>query len=421
MALIVFWAAVATIAYTYVGFPLLLIARGRLRPRPYRAGEITPSVSVVIAARNEVGAIGARLENLLALDYPHDRFEVVIASDGSDDGTDDVVGRFLRHRVQLLSLPRCGKASALNAAVAAASGEIVVFSDANSRYAPDALRALVRPFVDDRVGGVAGNQRYESQDDATGQATGGQGGAHDDGAGIAAGERRYWGFDRMLKEAESRAGSTISATGAIYAIRRHLFRTVPEGVTDDFVTSTAVIAQGYRLVFAADAIAFEPAASKGDVEFGRKVRIMTRGLRGVFVMRELLNPRRHGFYALQLLSHKVLRRLMVFPLVAVVLVTPWLWRRGWIYRGATIAQAGVYGAGAAGIALAAADRASAGRGKRRSRVLTLPAYFCLVNVAALRAAWNLLRGHRIDRWEPARDARSDDSSSTLSATHNHAQ
>ena len=418
MALIVFWAAAATIAYTYVAFPLLVIARGRLRPRPYRAGEITPSVSVVIAARNEVSAIGGRLENLLALDYPRDRFEVVIASDGSDDGTDDVVRGFLTHRVQLLSLPRRGKAFALNAAVASTSGDILVFSDANSRYAPDALRALVRPFVDERVGGVAGNQRYASQDETA---------SGDEMAGIAAGERRYWGFDRMLKEAESRAGSTISATGAIYAIRRPLFRTVPEGVTDDFVTSTAVIAQGYRLVFAPDAIAFEPVASTGDVEFGRKVRIMTRGLRGVVVMRELLNPRRHGFYAVQLLSHKVLRRLMVFPLIAVAIATPWLWRRGWIYRCATIAQAGFYGAGAAGMALAAADRSSERRTERRSRVLTLPAYFCMVNLAALRAAWNLLRGHRIDRWEPARMTQPDGTAgintagSTLSATRDHAQ
>jgi cellulose synthase/poly-beta-1,6-N-acetylglucosamine synthase-like glycosyltransferase len=387
MALIVFWAAAMTIAYTYLGFPLLVIARGRLQSRPHRSGEVTPSVTVVIAARNEVAAIAGRLENLLSLDYPTDRLEVVIASDGSEDGTDDVVRSYRARGVQLVARPRCGKAAALNAAVAAASGEIIVFSDANSRYAPDALRALVRPFADDRVGGVAGDQRYSSHDDVT---------------GVAAGERGYWSFDRMLKEAESRAGSTISATGAIYAIRRALFRPVPEGVTDDFVTSIAVIAQGYRLVFAPDAIAFEPVASTGEVEFGRKVRIMTRGLRGVFVMRELLNPRRYGFYAVQLLSHKVLRRLMVFPLVAVAIASPRLRRRGGLYRIATVAQAGFYGAGAIGLALAAADRSASRPPKRRPRLLTLPAYFCMVNIAALRAVWNLLCGHRIDRWEPAR-------------------
>jgi glycosyltransferase involved in cell wall biosynthesis len=389
VALMVFWAAAVTIAYTYVGFPMLVLARGRLRFRPHASGAVTPPVCVVIAAHNEVAAIGDRLENLLALDYPLERLEVVIASDGSDDGTDEVVRGYCARGVKLISLPRCGKAAALNAAVAAASGEIVVFSDANSRYAPDALRALVRPFADDCVGGVAGDQQYAS---------------HDDVAGTAAGERSYWSFDRMLKVAESRAGSTISATGAIYAIRRDLVRTVPEGVTDDFVTSTAVIAQGYRLVFAPDAVAFEPVATKGDVEFGRKVRIMTRGLRGVFVMRELLDPRRHGFYTVQLLSHKVLRRLMVFPLVALAIATPRLWRHGWLYRAATIAQAGFYGAGALGVALAGADRSKSGARTRRSRLLALPAYFCMVNVAALRATWNLLRGHRIDRWEPARGA-----------------
>ena len=144
-----------------------------------------------------------------------------------------------------------------------------MFSDA-TRSTPDALRALVRPFADPSVGGVAGDQRYRSRDGAD---------------AIASGEQRYWDLDRLLKAAESRAGSTISATGAIYAVRRSLFRPVPPGVTDDFFTSTGAIAQGYRLVFAADAVAYEPVAKTSEVEWGRKVRVMTRGLRGVLMRR----------------------------------------------------------------------------------------------------------------------------------------
>jgi glycosyltransferase involved in cell wall biosynthesis len=218
---------------------------------------------MVIVAHNEAAHIGAKLENILSLDYPHDRFDVVVASDGSNDETETIVRGYADRKVKLLSLPRQGKIPALNAAVAAATGEVLVFSDANSMYAPDALRALVRPLADPHVGGVAGDQRYFKE----------RGGA-------SAGEHTYWNFDRMLKQAQSAAGNVISATGAIYAVRRSLFRTVPSGVTDDFAVSTAVIAQGYRLVFASDAAAYEPAAKASGIEFGRKTRVMTRGLRG---------------------------------------------------------------------------------------------------------------------------------------------
>jgi hypothetical protein len=170
---------------------------------------------------------------------------------------------------------------------------------------------------------------------------------------------------------------------------------VEDGVTDDFYTSTAVVVAGRRLVFAEDAAAHEPVASSGAVEYGRKVRIMTRGLRGVAARRSLLDPRRHGFYAIQLLWHKLLRRLMVFPLLAVAITSPVLWRRGRLYRLATLGQAAFYGLAGVGLALRGTSRSSA-------RPLALPAYFCLVNIAALEASLNVLRGRRIDRWEPLR-------------------
>jgi cellulose synthase/poly-beta-1,6-N-acetylglucosamine synthase-like glycosyltransferase len=365
---------------------VIVLVRGFIRPCKYKAEDITPSVTMVLAAHNEAANIGPKLENVLALDYPSERMNVVVASDGSNDGTDEIVRRCEGPRVRLLSLNRCGKAAALNAAAAAARGEILVFSDANSMYVPDALRALVRPFADPLVGGVAGDQRYVAE---------GRGDA------ITSGEQSYWNLDRMLKTAESRAGNVISATGAIYAVRRSLFRPVPDGVTDDFFTSTGVISQGYRLIFAPDAIAFEPVAATAELEFGRKVRVITRGLRGVLVRRDLLDPRNHGFYAVQLLSHKLLRRMMVFPLAVAGATSPLLWRHGRIYRVATLLQGGLYGFGAAGILLA---RKPLGRRKP----FVLPAFFCFVNLAALRATWNVVRGRRIDRWEPKRKPASAD-------------
>ena len=380
--MVAFWGAVAVLAYTYAGFPLLVLARAAVRPRPYRTGDVRPPVSVLIAAHNEATAIGPKLESVLAAAYPGGRREVIVASDGSDDGTEEVVRRYEDRGVRLVALPRVGKAAALNRAIAVATGEVLVFTDANSALEPDAVTALVRPFADPTVGGVAGDQRYRRRGDE---------------AAVTGGERRYWDFDRLLKVAESRAGNAISATGALYAVRRELVGEVPEGVTDDFATSTGVIAAGARLVFAPDAVAWEPVAASGEVEFGRKVRVMTRGLRGVVVRRELLDVRRHGFYAVQLVSHKVLRRLMVVPLAVLAVASPALWRRGRLYRLATVGQVLFYGAGAAGLLAG-----SSGRRRARGRLLAIPAFFCLVNAASVKACWNLVTGRRIDRWEPQR-------------------
>lgn len=392
MALALFWGAVALIVYTYLLFPALVFLRGLLWRRPYKQAEITPQVSLIIAAYNEANSIEAKLANILSLDYPRDRLEVIVASDGSNDGTEAIVRGYAGQGIKLLAQPRQGKAPALNAAVAASSGEILVFSDANSMYAPDALRALVRPFADPKVGGVAGNQCYLSKTRGAGRI-----GKEKQSGLTSAGEQGYWNFDRLLKQFESQAGNTISATGAIYAIRRALFQAVPGGVTDDFVTSTRVIAQGYRLVFAPEAVAYEPVAASGEVEFGRKVRVISRGLRGVIEMRALLNPFRYGFYAWQLFSHKVLRRLVVFPLLVLFLVSPLLWLKGWFYQAATLAQVGFYGCALLGMALG-------GTRLSRLKLFTFPFFFCMVNAASLLATLNILRGQRIERWEPQRQA-----------------
>jgi len=380
MLVILFWGAVALIVYTYVLFPAVVLIRGRWFRRPYRVAEITPSVSMIVVAHNEAADIGAKLDNLLSLDYPRDRLEVLVASDGSTDATEKIVRGYAKDGVRLLALPRRGKIPALNtAAAAAATGEVLVFSDANSMFTPEAIRALVRPLADPKIGGVAGDQRYLDEDRQ-----------------VNAGERTYWNFDRMLKVAQSAAGSVTSATGAIYAIRRRLFRPVPPGVTDDFANSTGVIARGYRLVFAPDAVAYEPVAKNSRLEFGRKSRVITRGLCGVLARRELLNPWRHGFYALQLFSHKVVRRLVVFPLLVLLFVSPWLWRYGWPYQCAAAWQLVFYACALLG-KLLEATRVG------RKKLFALPLYFCMVYFASLVAVFRVLRGYRIDLWEPQRE------------------
>jgi cellulose synthase/poly-beta-1,6-N-acetylglucosamine synthase-like glycosyltransferase len=382
IALVLFWIAAFLVIYTYIGFPLGIVLRGLLWRHPYESVELTnsPTVSIVISAYNEAKSIGAKLDNILSMEYPRDRLEVIVASDGSIDGTDAIVERYKKYGVKLLSLPRVGKAAALNAAVNIASGEILVFSDANSMYKADAIQQLVRPFGDPKVGGVAGNQIYKSEDSR---------GSSTDG------ERAYWGFDRMLKHFQGKAGNTLAATGAIYAIRRFLFRPILDGVSDDLVTSTGVIVQGYRLIFASEAIAYEPVAATSQVEFGRKVRVIMRSWKALIVRMELLNPFRYKFYAIQLLSHKVLRYLVVFPLLMLFLVSPFLWTTGFIYQVATIGQVAFYSCALLGLLL---------NGTRfgRHKIFTIPFYFCMVNAASLVAILKVLQGHQIKHWEPQR-------------------
>jgi len=376
-----FYSSLAIVLYVYVGYPLLILARGSLCQKRYKKEPITPSVSLIIACHNEEAGIGAKLQNVLALEYPRDRLQVIVAADGCTDRTEEIVAQFASHGVTLLSLSRGGKAPALNSAVRKATGDIIVFSDANSMYAQDAIRKIVRPFADACVGGVAGNQVYRKSLESN---------------VVDSGEQGYWNFDRLLKIAQSRAGNAISATGAIYAIRKRLFRDVPGGVTDDFAISTRVIGQGYRLVFEAEAICYEPVAGAARAEFQRKTRIITRGLRGVLLRRKLLNPFRYGFYSLQLFSHKVLRRLVVFPLLLLAVVTPLLWKDDWSFRVATVIEGLFFLAAAIGL-VCSQRRISA------PKVIAIPFYFCMVNAAVLVAVWRVLFGQRIELWQPNRE------------------
>lgn len=376
----VFFACTGVVLGTYVGFPLVLGLRARTSSRPVRADDVTPSVAVVIAAHNEAAGIGDKIASVLGCDYPAELREVVVASDGSTDRTVEVARGYADRGVRVLDLPRAGKARALNAAVDTCTADIVVLSDANNPLDPAALRRIVRPFADPEVGGVAGDQRYV-------RAT------EDDGS---TGERSYWALDRRVKEAESASGSVVSATGALYAVRRSLFPPVAEGVTDDFWVSTNVVRSGCRLVLATDAIVWEVPSPGHRLEFRRKVRVMTRGLFGVYGRRELLDPRRFGFYSVQLMCHKVLRRLMFLPLV-LMWVSSVVAARGGSRLWSLVAgaQTAGYAAGVIGLRIGVPGPVG--------RVLALASYFVLVNAASAVALWNLLRGRRITRWEPARE------------------
>ncbi len=378
-----FWGSLGLILYAYLGFPLLLVIRGWLQRRPVKKADITPRVSLVITAHNEAAHIGSKIENVLALDYPREQLEIIVASDGSNDGTNEIVARYADRGVLLRAFPRQGKIPTLNAAAAQATGDILVFSDANSIYAPDALRVLLRAFADPTAGAVGGNQIYTSS--STGNAA-------------SFGERLYWGFDRRLKAAQTEAGNMISATGAIHAIRRELFRPVPLGVGDDFVISTRAISQGYRLVFESKAMAYETIAPTDQAEFSRKERVIVRGLLGLWAVKELFNPLRYGFYAIQIFSHKLLRWSVCWLLVTWFAASLALYPQGGVYQFAAAGQILFYGCALVAFGLRRTSLAHL----KVYRLLVIPYYFCLANMAAARAWLQLLGGKRIDVWDSRR-------------------
>ena len=381
--IVLFWLAVSTIAYTLALFPLIVLGRGRFAARPHLETDVAPTLSVIIAAHNEEAELPSKLANVLAVDYPSDRLEVIVASDGSTDRTVELARSVAGDRATVLDLPRSGKAGALNAALELASGDVIVFTDANSMLAPGTLRALARPFADPAVGGVAGNQVYTESD-----------------SGAVAGELAHWNFDRAMKSAASRAGSVVSATGALYGVRRELVPPVIDGVTDDFYVSTGVIAAGRRLVFAPDAIVHEPVTSSVDEEFGRKRRVMTRGFRSVLARRELLNPLRFGWNSVQLFTYKVLRRLLAVPIVTIGITSIVLRRRHPVY--AIVAAAQVAFWTAAGIGYV-------GRSSRLGarRVLSVPTFVAMGLVASVRAAVDVLIGREVKQWTPGRGGAAD--------------
>lgn len=375
--LAIFWSAVGLIFYTYVGFPLLLAVRAWLFPKAIQKGDITPKVSLIIAAYNEEDVIEKKIQNILALDYPAEQLEFIVASDGSSDKTVALARPYAdQEKIKLLDLPRGGKNQTLNSAIPHATGDILVFSDADAMLKPDALKRLIAPFNDPKVGGVGGDFRYVKDGD--------------DGEG----EMSYWNIDRLFKTWQSQAGSMTSATGQIFAIRRELFREVPLDTTDDFYISSQVPSAHLRLVFEPTAIATGK-VTKSSKEFRRKNRIAVRGLTGIRHMKHMLNPFNYGFYAIQLLSHKILRRLVALPLLIILIITPMLWNFGLFYRAALMLQLAFHGLALTGYLLR-------NHPIGKFKLFSLPLFFNMVNLAMLIAVIHIARGKKFTVWTPQR-------------------
>ena len=375
-AAVIFWASVLLLLYAYLGYPALIGAWALLRPRRTVGRAIVPTVTLVVVAHNEAGRIGARIENLQSLDYPKGSLEILIVSDGSTDGTADRARAVDAVGTQVIAFAaRRGKPAVLNAIVPRSRGEIVVLADARQRFDPGALRALVARFADPEVGAVSGDLilTHDGRSTAVGQ-------------GVSA-YRRYESFVRLC---ESRVGSTVGATGAIYAIRRDLFAPLPDDtILDDVLIPIRIARRGYRVLFEPLARAFDQAPATGREEFGRKARTLAGNFQLLFREKWLLNPLGNRLW-LQTVSHKGLRLLgPVLLLAALASNLVLIGRPG--YRLALLAQATFYVSALLGGLL-----------RGRARVLplfSLPYTFCLVNGAALAGAFRFLASSQRVTWD----------------------
>lgn len=373
-----FWVSASLILLIYIGYPALL-ALGLLRERcPISIGENEPTASIIVPAHNEAKAIAQKIANLLALEYPRNKVEILIGSDGSTDNTDTIVRTFESRGVQLIcSQKQCGKSGIQNILVGAAKGDILIFTDADCILAPDALRRIMENFFDPSIGLVTCSPAYSNSADNQ----------------ISRNESLYWSYENWLRLEESSRGLLNMASGFLFGMRRSLWRPLDLNVGDDFVLPLLTSIQGYRNVVDDRVGAVSSLTQTRSHSMIRmKMRIVSKDLRGLWTNRSILNPARFGSVAIALWLHKLLRWLIPY-LLAGLLVANLILASHPFFLGVLCLQASFYGI-AIGCLLLGAESAPA--------PWSIALSFCLVNYAAFLGTLHFATGKTIGVWRPVR-------------------
>jgi cellulose synthase/poly-beta-1,6-N-acetylglucosamine synthase-like glycosyltransferase len=373
---VAFWVSAGLIVYTHIGYPLLLrLAVGIAGDRERRRGvePFLPAVSLIVAAHDEQDVIERKIENATSLDYPREKLEVIVASDGSEDRTVELARELAARdqRVSVLDLPRAGKVAAQDAAVEQAGGEVLAFSDANAFWEPDAVELLVRRFADENVGYVCGQLRYIGAD-----------GSNQEGA--------YWRFETAVRALESRLGSVTAGNGAIYAVRRDAYMRLDRRTSHDLSFPFNMVKRGWRAVYEPRARAVEQPLPTVEGEFRRKRRMMSHAWPTI-LGGGMLDPRGYGtLYAFEIFSHRALRYATPFLHVVALVSNLALVGRGWIYVLTLAAQLALLGGAALGALTG-----------RRLRLPALCYYYVLVTASIAAGLWDWLRKRTTPTWERA--------------------
>jgi cellulose synthase/poly-beta-1,6-N-acetylglucosamine synthase-like glycosyltransferase len=379
-AQIIFWGAVAALFYVYVGYPLLVYLVSRAFPKTVERAPFEPIVTILITAYNEEKAIRQKLENTLAIDYPKEKLEILVASDGSTDRTDGLVKEFAARGVRLFRQEgRVGKTITQNNAVEQAGGEIILFSDATTDYRPDVLREILPNFSDGSVGCVAGKLIY----------------VDDSASNVGKGAQKYWNYETFLKQAESRACSLIGASGCLYAVRKSAYRPMYAEACSDFLICTLIFEQGLRSVYEPRAVCLEDTNRQTGKEMKMRVRVISQTFTDLWRNRRMMNPFRSGFYAVELVSHKLLRYAVPLFLFLIFVSNAVLAAYSLVFQLVFLAQLGFYLLALTGFVF---EKMGAKIG-----VFAIPHYFVLANLASVFGFYKFLRGERYATWEPIRE------------------
>jgi cellulose synthase/poly-beta-1,6-N-acetylglucosamine synthase-like glycosyltransferase len=379
---IVFWTSACLLIYTYIGYPLLVYLLSQVRPIITKRENIEPKVTILITAYNEERDIKTKLENTLQLDYPKDKLEILVASDGSTDNTDNIVLQFTAQGVRLFRQEgRVGKTITQNNAVEQSTGEIILFSDATTDYQPNVLREMLPNFADESVGCVAGKLIYVDKTKST----------------VGKGAKGYWNYETFLKESESRACSLIGASGCLYAVRKSAYVPMYAEACSDFLIATLIYEQGLRTIYEPNAVCEEETNRQSDKEFLMRVRVISQTFTDLWRNRRMLNPFRSGFYSIQLISHKVFRYAVPLFLLLTFISSIFLTPNSLFFGVALTLQIMFY-------TMAFVAWLAERLGKKLG-VLAIPLYFVLANWASVVAFYRFLSGKTYARWEPIRESK----------------
>jgi cellulose synthase/poly-beta-1,6-N-acetylglucosamine synthase-like glycosyltransferase len=355
--------------YSYVGYPLTLIILSFFsKNKVFKNDSFMPDVSLLIAAFNEQEGIAEKIENSLALDYPKDKLEIIIVSDGSTDKTDEIVKGFSDRGVRLFRVEgRVGKTEARNQAVLAMKNEIIVFSDATATYEKDAILKLVQNFADQSVGMVSGNLKYFDKGNGS--------------MGLAT--KIYWSYEKVIKKAQSKLFTLTGAVGCINAFRRELYHVLPPSIIEDFTEPLMIVAQGYRIVYEEEAISYERTTQKPSQEFNMRVRVIRGGM----------TFKKHSFVLFQLIGHKVLRWLMPIFLIFLFFLNlaSFIFNHNVLTDALMVAQLLCYFTAVFGILWKAPGILG--------KIISIPTYFLVVNMASLKALYLTLTKDLEATWE----------------------
>ncbi len=381
ITLVVFLVSMAALFYTYIGYPILVYLVSRLFPKSIDKKAFEPKVTVLITAYNEELSIRTKLENTLKIDYPIEKLEILVASDGSDDKTDDIVKDFASRGVKLFHQSgRRGKTYTQNKAVEEAAGEIILFSDATTMYQENVLREMLPNFADKGIGCVAGKLLYVNQTNSD----------------VGKGAKSYWNYETFIKESESGACSLIGVSGCLYAVRKSAYQPMYPEACSDFLICSIVYSQGLRTIYEPNALCTEETNQKTDMEMRMRVRVISQTFTDLWRNMGMMNPFQNGFYAIELISHKLFRYAVPLFLLAVFsssVVLAFSFKFFILVIGLQVA---LYAMAFVGLILEKMNL--------RTGVFAIPLYFVLTNSASVIGFYKFLTGERYAAWEPIRDS-----------------